>query len=67
MIDIVHSKSQEVIMEFLFKKLFSFIAEKAERIASKMISEGRMQGHIDQVIFLKVSLLLLQWVMLILR
>lgn len=24
-------------------------AEKAERIASKMISEGRMQGHIDQI------------------
>ena len=26
-----------------------FTAEKAERTASKMISEGRMQGHIDQI------------------
>jgi COP9 signalosome complex subunit 4 len=29
--------------------LFIFVAEKAERIASKMISEDRMQGHIDQI------------------
>jgi hypothetical protein len=27
----------------------SLSAEKAERTASKMISEGRMQGYIDQV------------------
>ena len=26
-----------------------FSAEKAERTASKMISEERMQGHIDQI------------------
>jgi len=29
--------------------LLEIPAEKAERIASKMISEGRMQGHIDQI------------------
>ena len=29
--------------------LFLFTVEKAERIASKMISEGRMQGDIDQI------------------
>ena len=29
--------------------LLLLLAEKAERIASKMISEGRMQGHIDQI------------------
>lgn len=29
--------------------LLEIPAEKAERIASKMITEGRMQGHIDQI------------------
>ena len=29
--------------------LLEIPSEKAERIASKMISEGRMQGHIDQI------------------
>ena len=29
--------------------LIFFAAEKAERTASKMISEGRMQGRIDQI------------------
>merc|ERR1711962_1543663 len=29
--------------------LLEIPAEKAERTASKMISEGRMQGHIDQI------------------
>ena len=32
---------------FYFPLFFS--AEKAERTASKMISEERMQGHIDQI------------------
>ena len=32
-----------------FPYFFPFTAEKAERTASKMISEGRMQGHIDQI------------------
>ena len=32
---------------FYFSLFFS--AEKAERTASKMISEERMQGHIDQI------------------
>ena len=31
------------------KNFFLPSAEKAERTASKMISEGRMQGHIDQI------------------
>merc|ERR1712142_596688 len=29
--------------------LLEIPAERAERVASKMISEGRMQGHIDQI------------------
>jgi len=44
------SKSLQSIFDFLIiTNFFPIIAEKAERIASKMISEGRMQGHIDQV------------------
>ena len=27
----------------------SSLAEKAERVASKMITEGRMEGHINQI------------------
>jgi hypothetical protein len=34
---------------FLIFRFLPISAEKAERIASKMISEGRMQGHIDQI------------------
>ena len=36
------------IHKIIYFSLF-FSAEKAERTASKMISEERMQGHIDQI------------------
>ena len=38
----------EFKLRFLNWKI-SFAGEKAERIASKMITEERMQGHINQI------------------
>ena len=43
-------RQQSLLFIFMNDLLFFFVsAEKAERTASKMISEGRMQGHIDQI------------------
>ena len=36
-------------MDDSFVRKYFFLAEKAERTASKMISEERMQGHVDQI------------------